>query len=99
MKESPNTSEYSLRYSAFNVDTPLLKLKKVPKRYVTRITDEGEISIQFGAGVSSNADEELLPNPDNVGSALYNASGNLNQGIDPSNFYIQEHMVFSQTKL
>ena len=37
-------------------------------------------------GVSSNADEELLPNPDNVGSALYNASGNLNQGIDPSNF-------------
>ena len=86
-EESPNTSEYSLRYSAFNADTPaLLKLKKVPKRYVTRITDEGEISIQFGAGVSSNADEELLPNPDNVGSALYNASGNLNQGIDPSNF-------------
>ena len=38
------------------------------------------------AGISSNADEELLPNPDNVGSALYNASGNLNQGLDPSNF-------------
>jgi hypothetical protein len=37
-------------------------------------------------GVSANADEELLPNPDNVGSALYNANGNLNQGLDPSNF-------------
>ena len=59
---------------------------RVPKRYVTRITDEGEIQVQFGAGISSNADEELLPNPDNVGSALYNASGNLNQGLDPSNF-------------
>lgn len=86
-EESPNTSEYSLRYSAFSNETPaLLKLKKVPKRYVTRITDEGEIQVQFGAGISSNADEELLPNPDNVGSALYNANGNLNQGLDPSNF-------------
>ena len=86
-EESPNTSEYSLRYSAFSNETPaLLKLKRVPKRYVTRITDEGEIQVQFGAGISSNADEELLPNPDNVGSALYNASGNLNQGLDPSNF-------------
>ncbi len=86
-EESPNTDEYSLEYSAYSSDTPsLLKLKKVPKRYITRISDEGEIHIQFGAGISANADEELLPNPDNVGSALYNASGNLNQGLDPSNF-------------
>ena len=86
-EESPNTEEYSLEYSAYSSDTPsLLKLKKVPKRYITRISDEGEIHIQFGAGISANADEELLPNPDNVGSALYNASGNLNQGLDPSNF-------------
>jgi|TARA_Y100000289_G_C3927903_1_gene154576 hypothetical protein len=86
-EETPNTSDYSLRYSAFSNETPaLLKLKKVPKRYITRVTDDGEIQIQFGAGVSANADEELLPNPDNVGSALYNASGNLNQGLDPSNF-------------
>jgi fructose-specific phosphotransferase system component IIB len=86
-EESPNTSEYSLKHSAFASETPaLLKLKKVPKRYITRVTDEGEIEIQFGAGVSSNADEELLPNPDNVGSSLYNATGNLNQGLDPSNF-------------
>lgn len=86
-EESPNTDEYSLEYSAYSSDTPsLLKLKKVPKRYITRVSDDGEIHIQFGAGISSNADEELLPNPDNVGSALYNASGNLNQGLDPSNF-------------
>jgi|TARA_Y100000361_G_scaffold56655_1_gene49462 hypothetical protein len=86
-EETPNTEEYSLEYSAYSSDTPsLLKLKRVPKRYITRISDEGEIHIQFGAGISANADEELLPNPDNVGSALYNASGNLNQGLDPSNF-------------
>lgn len=86
-EETPNTSDYSLEYSAYSSDTPsLLKLKKVPKRYITRVTDDGEIVIQFGAGISANADEEILPNPDNVGSALYNATGDLNQGIDPSNF-------------
>ena len=86
-EELPNTTDYSLAMSAYANETPaLLKLKRVPKRYITRITDEGEIDIQFGSGVSQNADEEILPNPDNVGSALYPTSGDLDQGIDPSNF-------------
>ena len=86
-EELPNTTDYSLAMSAYANETPsLLKLKRVPKRYITRITDEGAIDIQFGSGVSQNADEEILPNPDNVGSALYGTSGNLDQGIDPSNF-------------
>lgn len=86
-EELPNTTDYSLAMSAYSNETPsLLKLKRVPKRYVTRITDDGEIDIQFGAGISQNADEEILPNPDNVGSALYPANGDLDQGIDPSNF-------------
>jgi hypothetical protein len=86
-EELPNTTDYSIAMSGYANNTPsLLKLKKVPKRYITRITDDGEIDIQFGSGVSSNADEEILPNPDNVGSALYPASGDLDQGIDPSNF-------------
>lgn len=86
-EELPNTSDYSIAMSGYANETPaLLKLKRVPKRYITHITDDGEIDIQFGAGVSSNADEEILPNPDNVGSALYPASGDLDQGIDPSNF-------------
>jgi hypothetical protein len=86
-EELPNTTDYSIAMSGYASETPsLLKLKRVPKRYVTRITDDGKIDIQFGSGVSSNADEEILPNPDNVGSALYPASGDLDQGIDPSNF-------------
>lgn len=86
-EELPNTTDYSLPMSAFANETPsLLKLKRVPKRYITRITDTSKIDIQFGSGISQNADEEILPNPDNVGSALYTASGNLDQGIDPSNF-------------
>ena len=86
-EELPNSTDYSIAMSAYSNESPsLLKLKKVPKRFITRVTDDGAIDIQFGAGVSSNADEEILPNPDNVGSALYGASGNLDQGIDPSNF-------------
>lgn len=86
-EELPNTTDYSIAMSAYSNETPsLLKLKRVPKRYITRITDDGAIDIQFGSGISQNADEEILPNPDNVGSALYSANGNLDQGIDPSNF-------------
>jgi hypothetical protein len=86
-EELPNTTDYSLATSAFSNETPsLLKLKRVPKRYITRITNTSKIDIQFGSGISQNADEEILPNPDNVGSALYAGSGNLDQGIDPSNF-------------
>ena len=42
--------------------------------------------IQFGAGVSSNADEELLPNPNNVGNGLTAIRRGVNVDIDPSNF-------------
>jgi len=82
-----NKSDYTLNLNQYGSETPyILRLKKVPKRYITRIDEDGSITIQFGAGVSSNADEELLPNPGNVGSNLYKASGNLSQTIDPSNF-------------
>ena len=86
-EQVPNSSAYSLNYNLYAGETPyLLRLKRVPKRYATRVEEDGSITIQFGAGISSNADEEILPNPDNVGSALYPASGDLDQGIDPSNF-------------
>jgi hypothetical protein len=82
-----NNEDNSSEYFPYSGDTPyLLQLNKVPKRFTTRFEDETNIIIQFGAGISSNADEEIIPNPDNVGSALYNIVGTLDQGIDPSNF-------------
>ena len=82
-----NNEDNSTNYSQYSGDTPyLLQLTKVPRRYTTRFEDEKNIIMQFGAGVSANADEEITPNPDNVGSALYNIVGGLDQGIDPSNF-------------
>src|SRR6056300_1664766 len=82
-----NNEDNSTAFVEYSGDTPyLLELKRVPKRFITRFEDSGVVVIQFGAGISQNADEEIVPNPDNVGSNLYNIVGDLDQGIDPSNF-------------
>ena len=64
----------------------LLKLKKVPRRFVTRFTTNNILEIQFGAGDSSKTDEEILPTPDNIGLGGRDGRSKLDQSIDPSNF-------------
>jgi len=82
-----NNEDNSTQYSQYSGNTPyLLELNRVPKRYITRFEDDGVMVIQFGAGVSANADEEIIPNPDNVGSQLYTEHQNLDSSLDPSNF-------------
>ena len=82
-----NNSDNGGDLSQYNGESPfLLQLNRVPKRFITRFEDSSNLVIQFGAGISSNADEEIIPNPDNVGSALYTANASLDQGIEPSNF-------------
>tara|TARA_R110000744_G_scaffold50822_2_gene109733 strand:+ start:783 stop:2726 length:1944 start_codon:yes stop_codon:yes gene_type:complete len=61
----------------------LLKLKKVPRRFVTRILDDG-IEIQFGSGISDSADEELLATPENIGLNLPTGKIDIDQSIDPN---------------
>jgi len=61
----------------------LLKLKKVPRRFVTRILDDG-IEVQFGAGISTSEDEELLPTPDNIGVNLPTGKIDMDPSIDPN---------------
>lgn len=71
--------------AVYSDETPyLLKLKKVPKRFITRVIPQG-IEIQFGAGISSQPDEELLPLQENLGLNL--PTGILNQDVsyDPTN--------------
>jgi len=82
-----NNEDNSTQYNRYSGNTPyLLELNRVPKRYITRFEDDGVMVIQFGAGVSANADEEIIPNPDNVGSELYTEHQNLDSSLDPSNF-------------
>jgi hypothetical protein len=83
--EVKNDQYANVNYTSSNGVAPyLLKLKKVSRRFETRVNGDNTITIQFGAGVSTSADEELIPNPDLVGSSLY--SPNIDYSIDPSNF-------------
>ena len=71
----------------FELDTPyLLKLIKSSRRFTTYVRDDNKIELRFGSGVSDNADEEIIPNPDNVGSSLGQGVSRLDESFDPSNF-------------
>ncbi len=71
----------------YNHQTPyLLKLKKVPKRFTTRIKANNKMEIQFGSGVSDRADEQIIPNPDNIGLGILDGRSKLDVSYDPSNF-------------
>jgi len=73
--------------SIYRSSTPyLLKLRRTARRFVTRLREDDRIELQFGSGVSSDADEELVPNPKNVGLGLEYLSRTTNSNLDPSNF-------------
>lgn len=64
----------------------ILKLTRTPRRFVTRVRDDQRVELLFGSGVSSDADEELIPNPKNVGHGLEYLRRTTTNNIDPSNF-------------
>ena len=74
--------------SVINRDTApyILKLKKTSRRFTTYINDNDETILRFGAGISNNPDEDIIPNPDSVGSNLPGSPTYLNKAFDPSNF-------------
>jgi hypothetical protein len=83
----PNLAENDPELSQYRSSSPsLLKLRKTSKRFITRMRSDNKLEIQFGAGISDNNDEEIIPNPDNVGNGLAGFRKNLDVDIDPSNF-------------
>jgi len=42
--------------------------------------------LQFGAGISDKADEDIIPNPDNIGLGIKDGRSKLDVAYDPSNF-------------
>ena len=71
-----------------NVVPSILRLKKVPRRFVTRLSSQGSLQIQFGAGVNTSVsdDEVFLPDPTNVGMGTNQGVSRLDFAYDPSNF-------------
>ena len=86
-EDEENTTLNDPELAEFKNDTPyLLKLIKASRRFTTRVRDDNKIELRFGSGVSDNADEEIIPNPDNVGSRLGFGVSRLDESFDPSNF-------------
>jgi len=70
-----------------NSDAPyLLQLKQVQRRFVTRFKNTGSLELQFGAGNYGSNDEEIIPNPDNVGLGLPFERTKLTTAFSPLNF-------------
>ena len=69
------------------VDAPyLLKLKQVQRRFASRFINSGSLQLQFGAGNTRSDDEEIVPNPDNVGLGLPFERTQLTTAYSPLNF-------------
>jgi len=64
----------------------LLNLKKVQTRFSTRFTSLVNLQIQFGAGTTTDSDEEIIPNPNNVGIGLLSNQDKLTSAYSPTNF-------------
>ena len=82
-----NSDNNSPDLTSYKKESPfLLKLIKTAKRFTKYVRSDGKTEIRFGSGISSNADEEIIPNPDNVGSSLSLGVNKLDESFDPSNF-------------
>ncbi len=82
-----NIAQNDPNFAQYNDTTPfLLKIRKVPYRYIARYKTDNKLQLQFGSGISSGADETIIPNPDNVGLGLPYGVDKLTTAFDPSNF-------------
>ena len=82
-----NIASNNQTLAQYSDTTPyLLKLKKVPRRFVSRFKSNNTLELQFGPGISSGADEEIIPNPDNIGLGLPYGVDKMTTAWDPSNF-------------
>ena len=81
-----NTNVNDPNFSEYNDAPYLLKLKQQQRRFVTRFISTGSLEIQFGAGTAADNDEEIIPNPNNVGIGLPFEKDKLTTAFSPSNF-------------
>ena len=82
-----NSAENDPELSQYDDTAPfILRLKKTSRRFVRNVTSKNMTELRFGSGVSSNPDEDIIPNPENVGSNLPGAASKIDFSYDPANF-------------
>ena len=70
-----------------NGDAPyILRTKSTNRRFVTRFLNQSTLQIQFGGGEALQVDEQITPNPDNVGIGLPFGESKLTTAFSPTNF-------------
>jgi hypothetical protein len=80
----PNLSQYNNNVSY------LLRLTQTSKRFVTRFNSSNQLELQFGAGLSTNDNKEIVPDQSNVGIGIYGSNNKLTTAFDPSNFLVSD---------
>ena len=89
--DTQNINYNDPNYSSENGITPyILKLKKIPRRFVSRVKSNNSIELQFGSGMNQNADEITIPNNNNVGLGIIDSLSKMNTAFDPTNFTTTE---------
>ena len=81
-----NTNTNDPNYSNGSDAPYLMQLEKIQRRFITRFTSERTVEIQFGSGTTSDVDEVITPNPNNVGLGLPYEQSKLTTAFDPTNF-------------
>jgi hypothetical protein len=81
-----NTNTNDPNFSSDTEVPYLLQLKQVQRRFVSRFQNTGSLQLQFGAGNFGDTDEEIIPNPDNVGLGLPFEKDKLTTAFSPLNF-------------
>jgi len=70
----------------------LLKLKRVPRRFVSRLLSSTTLQLEFGAGVSNKSDEDIIPTPDNIQLGLVPGTSTLLDNFNQASvYYTQEY--------
>ena len=76
-------------------DVPyFLQLYKTSARFASRLKSESEIEIQFGSGNFNDIDEQITPNPNNVGLGLPFKQDKLTTAYSPTNFLFTGTLEF-----
>jgi hypothetical protein len=81
-----NTNPNDPNYSTDSNVPFLLQTKQVQRRFASRFLNERTLQLQFGAGTSADTDENITPNPNNVGLGLPFEQDKLTAAYSPTNF-------------
>ena len=84
----------SIPNPSYNTDQVpyLLSLKKIPRRFTSRILSDNTLQLEFGAGVSDKSDDQIIPTPDNIQLGLVPGISDLSNDYNKASvFFTREY--------